>query len=124
MTDYNSAQELAGAVATGKRKYRAAFELNRVSELLHRIDYYSGRPLTQLAVELTLLVFIRCSELRFARWSEVDFETAMWTIKGEREPLEGIKHSKCGSKMKTPCCPFIPPGSRHSGKDQKHEWKS
>lgn len=102
LIDYNPAQEMAGAVATGKRKHRAALELNRVSELLHRIDYYSGRPLTRLAVELTLLVFIRSSELRFARWSEVDFETAMWTIPGEREPLEGVKHSHRGSKMRTP----------------------
>lgn len=49
-----------------------------------------------------MLVFIRSSELRFARWSEVDFETAMWTIPGEREPLEGVKHSQRGSKMRTP----------------------
>lgn len=55
-----------------------------------------------MAVELTLLVFIRSSELRFARWAEVDFETAMWTIPGEREPLEGVKHSQRGSKMRTP----------------------
>lgn len=49
-----------------------------------------------------MLVFIRSSELRFARWSEVDFETAMWTVPDEREPLEGVKHSQHGSKMKTP----------------------
>ncbi|AHY11664.1 TPA: tyrosine-type recombinase/integrase [Citrobacter amalonaticus] len=102
LIDYNPAQEIAGAVATAKRQHRAALELNRISELLHRIDTYSGRPLTRLAVELTLLVFIRSSELRFARWSEVDFETAMWTIPGEREPLEGVKHSHRGSKMRTP----------------------
>ncbi|MGR7121480.1 tyrosine-type recombinase/integrase [Klebsiella aerogenes] len=102
LIDYNPAQEIAGAVATAKRQHRAALELNRIPELLHRIDHYSGRTLTRLAVELTLLVFIRSSELRFARWSEVDFETAMWTIPGEREPLEGVKHSQRGSKMRTP----------------------
>jgi integrase len=102
LIDYNPAQEIAGAVATAKRQHRAALELNRIPELLHRIDTYTGRPLTRLAVELTLLVFIRSSELRFARWSEVDFETAMWTIPGEREPLEGVKHSHRGSKMRTP----------------------
>ena len=102
LIDYNPAQEIAGAVATAKRQHRAALELNRIPELLHRIDHYSGRPLTRLAVELTLLVFIRSSELRFARWSEVDFDTAMWTIPGEREPLEGVKHSQRGSKMRTP----------------------
>ena len=102
LIDYNPAQEIAGAVATAKRQHRAALELNRIPELLHRIDIYTGRPLTRLAVELTLLVFIRSSELRFARWSEVDFETAMWTIPGERELLEGVKHSQRGSKMRTP----------------------
>jgi len=102
LIDYNPAQEIAGAVATAKRQHRAALELNRIPELLHRIDTYTGRPLTRLAVELTLLVFIRSSELRFARWAEVDFENAMWTIPGEREPLEGVKHSHRGSKMQTP----------------------
>ncbi len=102
LIDYNPAQEIAGAVATAKRQHRAALELSRIPELLHRIDTYTGRPLTRLAVELTLLVFIRSSELRFARWSEVDFETAMWTIPGERELLEGVKHSHRGSKMRTP----------------------
>ncbi|MGC5924775.1 integrase arm-type DNA-binding domain-containing protein [Enterobacter hormaechei] len=102
LIDYNPAQEIAGAIATAKRQHRAALELNRIPELLHRIDTYTGRPLTRLAVELTLLVFIRSSELRFARWSEVDFDTAMWTIPGEREPLEGVKHSHRGSKMRTP----------------------
>lgn len=32
----------------------------------------------------------------------MDFETAMWTIPGEREPLDGVKHSQRGSKMRTP----------------------
>ncbi len=102
LIDYNPAQEIAGAVATAKRQHRAALELNRIPELLHCIDHYSGRPLTRLAVKLTLFVFIRSSELRFVRWTEVDFETAMWTIPGERKLLEGVKHSQRGSKMKTP----------------------
>ncbi|KZP62971.1 tyrosine-type recombinase/integrase [Enterobacter hormaechei] len=102
LLDYNPAQEMAGAVASSNRQHRPALELRRTPELLKRIDSYSGRPLTRLAVELTLLVFIRSSELRFARWSEIDFETSMWTIPAEREAIEGIKHSQRGSKMRTP----------------------
>jgi len=102
LTDYNPAQEMAGAVATAKRQHSPALELSRTPELLHRIDTYTGRPLTRLAIEMTLLVFIRSSELRFARWSEIDFETAMWTIPADREPLEGVKHFHRGSKMRTP----------------------
>ncbi len=93
---------MAGAVASSNRIHRPALELKRLPELLHRIDSYTGRPLTRLAVELTLLIFIRSSELRFARWSEIDFETAMWTIPAERESIEGVKHSQRGSKMRTP----------------------
>lgn len=101
LIDYNPAQDMAGAVATGKRVHRAALELKRLPEFLQRIDDYKGRPLTKLAVKLTLLVFIRSSELRFARWDEIDFENAMWTIPAEREAIEGVKHSHRGSKMRT-----------------------
>ena len=34
---------------------RPALELKRTPELLQRIDSYTGRPLTRLAVELTSL---------------------------------------------------------------------
>ena len=102
LLDYNPAQEMIGAVASSNRQHRPALELKRTPELLQRIDNYTGRPLTRLAVELTLLVFIRSSELRFARWSEIDFETSMWTIPAEREAIEGVKYSQRGSKMRTP----------------------
>ncbi|MBP6082793.1 MAG: integrase arm-type DNA-binding domain-containing protein [Providencia sp.] len=101
LIDYNPAQDMAGAIATGNRVHRAALELKRLPELLQRIDSYTGRPLTTLAVKLTLLVFIRSSELRFARWDEIDFDNAMWTIPAEREAIEGVKHSHRGSKMRT-----------------------
>lgn len=102
LLDYNPAQEMVGAVASSNRQHRPALQLKRIPELLRRIDSYTGRPLTRLAVELTLLVFIRSSELRFARWSEIDFETSMWTIPAEREDIDGVKHSQRGSKMRTP----------------------
>ncbi|ETS32576.1 phage integrase family protein [Photorhabdus khanii NC19] len=111
LIDYNPVQEMVGAVASSNRVHRPALELKRISELLHRIDGYSGRPLIRLAVELTLLIFIRSSELRFARWSEIDFETAMWIIPSEREPLEGIKHFHRGSKMRT--LHLVPLSRRH-----------
>ncbi|EEW4992690.1 integrase arm-type DNA-binding domain-containing protein [Escherichia coli] len=102
LLDYNPAQEMVGAVASSNRQHRPALQLKRIPELLRRIDSYTGRPLTRLAVELTLLVFIRSSELRFARWSEIDFETSMWTIPAEREAIDGVKHSQRGSKMRAP----------------------
>ncbi|EIE5375706.1 integrase arm-type DNA-binding domain-containing protein [Salmonella enterica] len=102
LIEYNPAQEMSGAIAAAKRTHRPALPFDRFSELLERIESFKGRKLTKLAVKLTLLIFIRSSELRFARWSEIDFVNAMWTIPGEREPLPGVKHSHRGSKMKTP----------------------
>lgn len=101
LIDYNPAQEMAGAVASCNRQHRPALELKRIPELLTKIDSYTGRPLTRWATELTLLIFIRSSELRFARWSEIDFEASIWTIPPEREPIPGVKHSHRGSKMRT-----------------------
>ncbi|MBI0520975.1 tyrosine-type recombinase/integrase, partial [Pectobacterium parmentieri] len=71
-------------------------------ELLERIEGYSGRLLTRLAVQLNLLIFIRSSELRFARWVEIDLDNAMWTLPAHREPIAGVRHSERGAKMKTP----------------------
>ncbi|WP_234246025.1 tyrosine-type recombinase/integrase [Klebsiella pneumoniae] len=102
LIDYNPAQDMSGAITVAKRTHRPALPFDRFSELLERIESFKGRKLTKLAVKLTMLIFIRSSELRFARWSEIDFENAMWTIPGEREPLPGVKHSHRGSKMKTP----------------------
>lgn len=102
LIDYNHAQEMAGAVASGNRQHRPALELRRIPELLEKIDGYIGRPLTRWATELTLLIFIRSSELRFAHWAEIDFEASMWTIPAEREPIPDVKHSHRGSKMRTP----------------------
>lgn len=102
LLDYNPAQEMVGAIASGDLQHRPALEWKRTPELLQRIGSYTGRPLTRLAVELTLLVFIRSSELRFARWSEIDFETSMWTTPAKREAIEGVKHSQRGSKIRTP----------------------
>ncbi|MBT0727091.1 integrase arm-type DNA-binding domain-containing protein [Rosenbergiella australiborealis] len=98
----NPAQNLAGAIATAKRVHRPALPFERITELLSRIESYRGRPLTRLAAKLTLLTFVRSSELRFARWSEIDFRNALWTIPAEREELLGMKHSSRGSKKKMP----------------------
>lgn len=100
--DTNPANDLQGATATRKTAHRPALPMERLPELLARTDAYSGRQLTRMAVQLTLLVFIRSSELRFARWDEIDVDRALWTIPAEREPIEGVRHSTRGAKMSTP----------------------
>lgn len=100
--DHNPASDLTGAVSTPKVRHHPALDLNLIPDFLERIDDYKGRQLTQLAVKLALLLFIRSSELRFARWDEIDLRNAMWTIPAEREPIPGVKYSARGAKMHSP----------------------
>ena len=100
--DHNPASDLTGAVSTPKVRHHPALELNLIPDFLERVDDFKGRKLTQLAVKLALLLFIRSSELRFARWDEIDLHNAMWTSPAEREPIPGVKYSARGAKMRSP----------------------
>jgi integrase len=75
------ALDLRGAVTTPKVKHRAAItEPTELGALLRAIEGYSGQPTTRLALQLSALLFVRPGELRFARWKEIDFEKAVWTV--------------------------------------------
>jgi len=102
LIDSNPAMDLRGATATRRVEHRPALPLERLPELLKSIDSYKGHALTRIAIELSLLVFTRSSELRFARWDEIDFDRALWTIPAKREAIEGVRYSSRGMKMETP----------------------
>lgn len=97
----NPAGDLQGAVGARKAIHRPAIPLSGIPLLLERLDAYKGRLLTRLAVHFALLTFVRSSEMRFARWSEFDFDACAWVIPGERQPIAGVKHSERGAKMGT-----------------------
>ncbi|KAB8148862.1 tyrosine-type recombinase/integrase [Raoultella ornithinolytica] len=102
-TENNPAQHLEGVTAPPVKNHYPALPLERLPELFERIgDYQQGRQLTRLAVVLTLHLFIRSSELRFARWSEIDFRNKIWTIPATRETIEKVRFSGRGAKMRTP----------------------
>ncbi|MCX8662335.1 tyrosine-type recombinase/integrase [Gilliamella sp. B2911] len=99
---YNPAQDLKGVLSKVKVNHRPSLELEKIPELLERIDNFKGRELTKLAIKLSLLIFIHSSELHFARWSDIDFDKKVWTISAESEVIDGVPHSHRGSKMPPP----------------------
>ncbi|HCM9239566.1 TPA: tyrosine-type recombinase/integrase [Enterobacter hormaechei subsp. steigerwaltii] len=102
LIDSNPAANLDGVTAPPVRRHYPALPLERLPELLERIEaYHQGRELTRLAVLLTLHLFIRSSELRFARWSEIDFRNRTWTIPATREAIAGVRYSGRGAKMRS-----------------------
>ncbi|MEM9359605.1 MAG: integrase arm-type DNA-binding domain-containing protein [Pseudomonadota bacterium] len=87
----NPASEVAPAsIATFKPKDRALTpaEIKIVFELLERVK---GNPVLKLGFKLILLTMKRKSEISYARWDEIDFEDATWTIPKERMK-NGLPH--------------------------------
>ncbi|MDE9460928.1 tyrosine-type recombinase/integrase [Xenorhabdus bovienii] len=99
--DSNPANDMAGALSTVKAKHHPALPHEHLPEFLTRLSHYHGRLITRIAVELTLLTFVRSNELRLVRWEELDLENAVWKIPATRKAIEGVKFSERGMKMKT-----------------------
>ncbi|EMB3200071.1 tyrosine-type recombinase/integrase [Salmonella enterica] len=97
----NPALDLDGEFTPPETQHYPALPLEKLPELLSRTDNYSGRLLTRYALKLSLLFFVRSSELRFARWSEIDWQQKLWIIPVEREQIENVRFSHRGTKMKT-----------------------
>ncbi|ENC2778745.1 integrase arm-type DNA-binding domain-containing protein [Salmonella enterica subsp. enterica serovar Bareilly] len=98
--DSNPASDMAGALSTTKARHYPALPSSRFPEFLARLAAYRGRVMTRIAVELSLLTFVRSSELRFARWDEFDFDKSLWRIPAKREEIKGVRYSYRGMKMK------------------------
>lgn len=97
----NPALGLDGEFTPPETSHYPALPLDKLPELLSRTDSYCGRLLTKYALKLSLLFFVRSSELRFARWCEIDWQQKLWVIPEEREQIENVKFSHCGTKMRT-----------------------
>ncbi|EAN5160407.1 DUF4102 domain-containing protein [Salmonella enterica] len=97
----NPALDLDGEFTPPETQHYPALPLEKLPELLSRTDNYPGSLLTRYALKLSLLFFVRSSELRFARWSEIDWQQKLWIIPEEREQVENVRFSHRGTKMKT-----------------------
>jgi integrase len=98
--DSNPASDMAGTLSATKARHYPALPSSRFPEFLARFAAYRGREMTRIAVEHSLLTFVRSSEMRFARWDEFDFEKALWHILAKREEIQGVRYSHRGMKMK------------------------
>ncbi|CAA6811856.1 MAG: Integrase [uncultured Campylobacterales bacterium] len=67
-----------------KSSYPTITEPKRIGELLRAIDAYQGGITTKFALQFLPLVFVRSKNIRFAQWSEFNFETKEWTIPAEK----------------------------------------
>jgi integrase len=73
--------------ATGQPQRHRAMPLTELPTFLHKLETYGGEPQTRLALKLITLTFLRTTELRAGKWSEIeniDENSAQWRIPAER----------------------------------------
>jgi integrase len=73
--------------APGEPQRHRAMPLSELPTFLRNLENYSGERQTKLALKLVTLTFLRTTELRAGRWSELeclDENSAMWRIPADR----------------------------------------
>lgn len=102
MIEHNPGVNLRGVIVKPPTTHRIAVPVGEVGELAYKIDHYvedhkRGKELTRLALKLTLYTFLRSTEIRGARWCEIDLEKREWLVPGIRDVVAkngGMKSRK------------------------------
>ncbi len=72
--------DLKGALPATTVKHMAAFtEPKDVAELMRAIDSFNGTFTVHCALRLSPLLFARPSELRMAKWADIDLNAGVWS---------------------------------------------
>jgi integrase len=85
----NPARDLKDALRRPDTKhFPAIVDPKRFGELLRACDDYAATPVVRAALKLAPMLLLRPGELRFAQWSEIDLDAAMWTVPAVRMKRE------------------------------------
>ena len=88
MIQQNPADQLDGTLRKPeKTNYSHLTDTKQIGQLLNAIHQVEASPAIKALAELLPLLFCRPSELRLAKWSEVNFDTKQLTIPAERLKL-------------------------------------
>lgn len=71
-----------------KPRHRAAMDERELPTFLAALDAYQGEPSVIAALRLLMLTAVRPGELRGARWGEIDFDAARWSIPADRMKMK------------------------------------
>lgn len=89
------AQDLAGTITQReKNHYSALTDPFDFARLLFDIDSYESQLVhVKFALQLAPLVFVRIGELRNAKWSDIDFDSATWSYTPSKTSAKtGLDH--------------------------------
>ncbi len=91
MAEIDVTPALKGALPTPEVNHMASFtEPQQVGELLRAIDGFTGSFTVECALKLAPLVFVRPSELRRAKWADIDLDAGEWRFLVTKTDTEHI----------------------------------
>lgn len=85
--DSDPAAPLTDALKSQQATPRKALMREDIPAFLEALEKYDGSVQTKLMMKLMLLTFTRVGEMAMARWEEIDFDKALWTIPPEHRKL-------------------------------------
>lgn len=89
LVEYNPFLRLTKVIKHPEQKnYATIIAPEKIGVLLNDIDSYTGSYIVRMCMQIMPYVFVRSSELRCARWSEIDFASATWLIPAERMKMK------------------------------------
>lgn len=82
---YDVAAGLSEALPPVRQQHHATItDPEKIGELLRAIDDYQGDISISYALRILPYVFVRSVEIRGAKWAEIDFDKAEWTVPAGR----------------------------------------
>jgi integrase len=85
----NPARDLKDALKRPDPKhFPAIIDPKRFGDLLRACDTYAATAVVCAALKLAPMLLLRPGELRFAQWSEINLDAAMWTVPAVRMKRE------------------------------------
>ncbi len=89
--DANPADSLVGALQKAQVKHLAGLtEPAEIAKLLKAIYTYEGSIITESALKLAPMIFVRPGELRHAKWDDIDFKREEWRFTASKTDTQHI----------------------------------
>lgn len=90
--DRNPADDLDPALPSYKapKTHFASIDHRKMPEFFRLLKNGPGSEATKLGIELVILTCLRTSEVRLAKWEEINWNEKIWTIPPERQKKTGL----------------------------------